>query len=90
MVNRRLLRIKAMQALYSFFQSEKNDLGKTEKELLFNIEKIYDLYVYLFSLIVEVHHTAKLQMEDARKKRLPSAEDLNPNLSLWRTKSLLG
>ncbi|MFL5753994.1 MAG: transcription antitermination factor NusB [Bacteroidia bacterium] len=82
MVNRRFLRIKAMQALYSFFQSEKNDLGKTEKELLLNIEKIYDLYIYIFSLLLEMHHSAKLQMEDARHKMLPSQEDLNPNKKL--------
>lgn len=79
MVNRRFLRIKAMQALYSFFQSEKNDLGKTEKELLANIDKIYDLYIYIFSLLLEVHYTAKNQQDDAKNKRLPTAEDLNPN-----------
>jgi N utilization substance protein B len=79
MVNRRFLRIKAMQALYTFFQSEKNDLGRTEKELLANIEKIYDLYIYLFSLLIEIHHAAKIHIEDSRNKMLPSQSDLNPN-----------
>jgi N utilization substance protein B len=90
MVNRRFLRIKVMQALYSYFQSEKNDLGKTEKELLVNIEKIYDLYIYILSMLIEVHHTAKLQQEDAKNKRLPSAEDLNPNTKFIENSLLAG
>ncbi len=68
-----------MQALYSFFQSEKNDLGKTEKELLFHIEKIYDLYVYLFALLIDIRHVAYMNIEDAKTKRLPTKEDLHPN-----------
>src|ERR1700741_3959981 len=90
MVNRRFLRIKAMQALYSFFQSEKNDLGKTEKELLMNIEKIYDLYIYLFSLLLEIHHSSKLRIEDGKNKMLPSAEDLNPNTKFTTNTVLAG
>ncbi len=79
MVNRRFLRIKVMQALYSFFQSEKNDLGKTEKDLFYNIDKIYDLYIYLFALLIDIRHVAYMSTEDAKTKRLPTQEDLNPN-----------
>ena len=52
MLNRRYLRIKVMQALYSFFQSSHKDMNKEEKELFRNIDKIYDLYIYLLLLII--------------------------------------
>ncbi len=90
MVNRRFLRIKVMQALYGFFQSEKNDLGKTEKELLANIEKIYDLYIYLFALFIDVRHTAYMVIEDAKVKRLPTKEDLAPNTKFIDNSILVG
>ena len=90
MVNRRFLRIKVMQALYGFFQSEKNDLEKTEKELLFNIEKIYDLYIYLFAFLIDMQHVAFMAMEDAKTKRLPTKEDLDPNKKFIDNSILVG
>jgi N utilization substance protein B len=79
MINRRFLRIKVMQALYGFFQSEKSDLPKTEKELMQTLDKVYDLYIYLFAILADIHHVANLSMEDGRNKHLPSEQDLNPN-----------
>ena len=38
MLNRRYLRIKVMQALYGFFQSDTKDLAKAERELFNGIE----------------------------------------------------
>ncbi len=79
MINRRFLRVKVMQALYSYFQSGNNDLAKAEKEMFGNIEKVYELYIYLLAFLVDIHHVAGLFAEDNKNKRLPSADDLNPN-----------
>ena len=80
MLNRRYLRIKTMQSLYSFFQHEKADIGFHEKELFKSLDKIYDLYIYVLVLFTDMHHTALLVTEENKNKRLPTKEDLEPNL----------
>ncbi len=79
MLNRRYLRIKVMQALYGFFQAESNDAAKSEKEMFHSIEKIYDLYLYLMLLIVELRDVSQFVIEERKKKRLPTQEDMQPN-----------
>ena len=80
MLNRRYLRIKTMQTLYSYFQQDKADIGFYEKELFKSLDKIYDLYIYILVLFTDIHHTAHLVLEENKNKRLPSKEDLEPNL----------
>lgn len=80
MLNRRYLRIKTMQTLYSYFQQENPDIGIYEKELFKSLEKIYDLYLHILVLLTDIHHTAHLVIEENKNKRLPSKEDLQPNL----------
>jgi transcription antitermination protein NusB len=79
MISRRLLRIKIMQLLYAFFNSADNSINKYEKELIFSINKTYDLYHYLLLLIVELAKYAQSRIEIARQKRIPTYEDINPN-----------
>lgn len=79
MLNRRLLRVKVMQALYGFFQSKESDIAKGEKGLILSINRVYDLYLHFLILPVELADLAEVQMEEARNKALPSEEDLNPN-----------
>ena len=43
MLSRRLLRIKIVKALYSHFKSESDSLIVSEKNLLFSIDKTYEL-----------------------------------------------
>jgi len=79
MLNRRYLRIKVMQVLYSFFQSSDKDMNKAEKELFRNIEKIYDLYLSILLLFTDIRHQAELILEEGKNKMLPTQEELNPN-----------
>ncbi|MCF8226655.1 MAG: transcription antitermination factor NusB [Bacteroidales bacterium] len=79
MISRRQLRIKAMQALYSFYKRGDGEVALTEKELLFNINKAYDLYHYILLLILEIADYAESRIDLAKKKYVPSEEDLNPN-----------
>lgn len=75
-----------MQALYAFFQSDKQDINKGEREMLNSIEKMYDLYIYLLLMIIEIRDIAKNITEDAKSKRLPTKEDLNPNIKFIENK----
>ena len=86
MLNRRYLRIKVMQALYGFFQSDTRDLAKSEKDLFTGIEKIYDLFIYQLAFLIELKHVATVLMEEAKIKHLPTEHDLNPNLKFIENK----
>jgi N utilization substance protein B len=78
MISRRLLRIKALMALYAFNRREDENLARAETELMFSIGKTYDLYHYLLLLVLEVADIAGEKIEQALQKRMPTKEDLNP------------
>lgn len=80
MLNRRHLRIKVLQALYAFFQSEDEDYRKVHKELTQSIERIYDLYLYLLLTFGELKAIGEHRIEENKKKIRPTEEELNPNL----------
>ena len=79
MISRRLLRIKALKALYAHLKSESDSLMASEKTLVASIDKTYDLYFQMLSLIVEVARYADERQQAAMQKKLPTYEDLNPN-----------
>ena len=78
MISRRLLRIKALMALYAFNRREDVSLTQAETELMFSIGKSYDLYHYLMLLVLELADIAGEKIDQALQKRIPSHEDLNP------------
>ena len=79
MISRRLLRIKALKALYAHLKSESDSLMASEKTLVASINKTYALYFQMLSLIVEVARYADERQQAAMQKKLPTYEDLNPN-----------
>ncbi len=78
MISRRLLRIKALMALYAFNRREDGNLTQAENELMFSIGKTYDLYHYLLLLVLELSDIAGEKIDQALQKRMPTPEDLNP------------
>jgi N utilization substance protein B len=80
MINRRHLRIKVLQALYAYLQDENPDYVKHEKLLLQNVERMFDLYVYLMLSFNEMKLIAENRIEEAKNKLQPTKEDLNPNM----------
>ena len=78
MISRRLLRIKALMALYAFNRREDENPIQAETELMFSIGKSYDLYHFLLLLVLEVADIASEKIDQALQKRIPSHEDLNP------------
>jgi len=88
MISRRQLRIKALQSLYAYYTTGREDMRRSEKELHFNIDKAYELYHYLLLLMLDVGLYAESRMELARNKRIPTQEDLNPNTRFIHNKLL--
>jgi N utilization substance protein B len=92
MLNRRHLRVKVMQVLYAYKQAEVKDTRLFEKSLLANIDKVFEMYISILTLILDIVQYAEIDAIDRSNKHLPSAEDLNPNLKVLNNlfvKSLL-
>jgi len=79
MISRRLLRIKALMAFYAFNCREDNNLPQAESELMFSIDKTYDLYHLILLLVLELADIADYKIDQALHKKAPTPEDLNPN-----------
>ncbi|HVN58776.1 MAG TPA: transcription antitermination factor NusB [Bacteroidales bacterium] len=79
MISRRLLRVKALLALYAFNRRDDNDLVQAEKELMFSISRTYDLYHLVLLLVIDLADIAREKIDLALRKKMPTREDLNPN-----------
>lgn len=89
MLNRRHLRIKVLQALYAYFQSNEDNFRRTENELMQAVERIQDLYLYLLLTFSEIKVIAENRIEENTKKIRPTEEDLNPNTKFIDNKIIL-
>lgn len=79
MINRRHIRVKVMQSVYAMIKSHDDDIVKEEKFIKFSIKKMFDLYVLLLQLLVEVQKLAEQKQGISKKKYLATKEDLSPN-----------
>ncbi|MDR0823670.1 MAG: transcription antitermination factor NusB [Prevotella sp.] len=86
MINRVLIRIRVVQILFSCSQNETTDLKKAESELLLSLQKSYDLYFYLLSLMVELTNAYAQKVDIRRSKFIPTKEDISPNTKLINNK----
>jgi len=89
MLTRRHIRIKILQNIYAIEVSCEYDIQNAEDKLIKSIESLYDLYIYQLSFIKEIMEFAEYKISERRKKRLPSPEDLNPNLRFIENEFLL-
>ncbi|WDF56960.1 transcription antitermination factor NusB [Mucilaginibacter sp. KACC 22063] len=89
MLNRRHLRVKVLQALYAYYQTEKKDLKLNEKNLLQSIDKVYEMYIWMLSLISEVADYVVTDAEERANKYLPTEEDLKPNFKISENRFLV-
>ena len=80
MINRALIRLKVVQIVYAYYQNGGKNLDRAEKELLFSLNKAYDLYNYLLLLMVEVTKYAEKCVLAGKSKMRPTPEELNPNM----------
>lgn len=79
MLNRRHIRVKVMQTIYAFKGSESDDFSKDQKFLLFSVDNMYNLYLLLIALLIEVQKRAEADLQKKQKKHLATQEDKDPN-----------
>ena len=79
MLNRRHLRVKVLQSLYAYHQSTPRDIKHHEKQLLSSIDQVFEMYIWMLSLIREVIDYTATDAEERANKHLPTADDLNAN-----------
>ncbi|WP_338733373.1 transcription antitermination factor NusB [Mangrovimonas cancribranchiae] len=79
MLNRRHIRIKVMQSVYAFKGSESDALNKDQKFLMQSLDKAYNLYLLMLSLLVELQKKSEDHLSKSMKKHLATEEDKNPN-----------
>ncbi|RZK50283.1 MAG: transcription antitermination factor NusB [Pedobacter sp.] len=82
MLNRRHLRIKALQSIYAFHLSESQDILSGQKTMMNSIDSVYEMYIRMLALIVDVTEYTAVDAIERGNKHLPTAEDLNPNKKL--------
>lgn len=91
MINRELIRLKVVQLIYAYYQNEGKTIDVAEKELNFSMDKAYELYHYLLSLLVEMKNVAARKEETriSRNKRMGTkVEGAFPETMLSQNKFL--
>ncbi len=79
MLTRRHIRVKVMQSLYAFNQSQNDNLATEEKFLLKSMQEMYDLFLLQLSLIAEIRGHAETYLEKSQQKHLATTEEKDPN-----------
>jgi len=79
MLNRRHIRVKVMQTIYALKRNESDDFEKDERFLLKSLDDMYNLYLLLLSLLIEVQKQAEQYLIKSQQKHLATSEDKNPN-----------
>lgn len=79
MLSRRHIRVKVMQMIYAFNNKESIDLKLPQSQLLRSMEDMYNLYLLLVSLLIEVHSKAEDYLNKSRQKHLATVQEKNPN-----------
>jgi len=87
MVGRRQLREKVVQSIYSYEQNPK-DINIIVRNLLKELNKIYDLYVLELNFLVAIHKLAEEHIEIGKRKFIKSDKDLYPNLKFLKNDAL--
>lgn len=90
MLSRRHLRVKVLQALYAYFQSGNLKIDQGEQQLILSVNKLYELFIYQLSFLVELQRYAERRQEDNKLKHLPTPDDLNPNMRFVKNSVLTG
>ncbi len=88
MLGRRHYRVKALQALYSFFQGGETRIEIAGKNLLKSIEMVYQLLCLQYSFLFELMHFYEYRMEESKTKFYPTADELNPSHKLLNNRLL--
>jgi len=89
MLNRRHLRIKALQNIYAWHMSDKKDLVSSKKNLMNSIDNVYEMYIRMLALLSEITEYTAIDAIERSNKHFPTPEDLNPNQKLLHNKFIV-
>lgn len=84
MLGRRILRIKAFKAVYSFAENTSASLEDVRKQMDLSCEAVRDLYLFMLQLPGVLTAEAASRIEAAKTKFNPSEEERNPNMRFVR------
>ena len=74
------MRIKVLQALYAYIESGETNINNGIKSLLESIDKLYELFIWQLSFLVETKRYAENKITENKHKYIPTYDDLHPNL----------
>lgn len=75
MLNRRHLRVKVLQTLYSYSLSDDKQLKSFEKALFKSVEEVDEMYIWTLNLLDEVAEYVLMDAESRAAKFLPTEKD---------------
>ena len=87
MLNRRQIRLKVMQSLYSYY-SLSNLKVKEKKDHLFEVSHLTNLFYLFIKILVRTSNFSKEFHVSNKKKFFPTEKDLNPNYNFFENKFL--
>jgi len=79
MLTRRHIRVKVLQSLYAFYQTEDSQLDKQEKFLHYSIVQMQDLHALMLQLLVAIRDHADTYLQKSQLKHLATAQEKNPS-----------
>lgn len=83
MLSRHNIRIKVLQTLYAYHQSDHTNTAVAEKAYLNSIEESYRLYLFNVLYLIEVANYSKVDYDIKSKKFVPTEEDKKASLKLY-------
>jgi len=89
MLNRRHLRIKALQNIFAWQMTDKKDILTSKKALMLSIDNVYEMYVRMLALISEITEFTAVDTIERANKHFPTEEDLHPNEKLLHNKFIV-
>ncbi|WP_035336795.1 transcription antitermination protein NusB [Dokdonia sp. PRO95] len=78
-----------MQTIYALSSKEHFDLQQEDKFTVESMNQMYNLYLLMLDLMVEVHAFAKAEQEKFSKKILATEEEKNPNTKFIQNQVLV-
>tara|TARA_A100000171_G_scaffold46092_1_gene50501 strand:+ start:4327 stop:5268 length:942 start_codon:yes stop_codon:yes gene_type:complete len=88
MLTRRHIRVKVLQSVYAYNQTQHADLDKQEKFLWYSIEQMHDLYVLLLQSMVALREHAEGYLQKSQQKHLATALEKNPSRKFVDNKAI--
>lgn len=87
MLGRRQIREKVIASLYSYYQNPIK-IDVLERNMLTEINKIFDLYIYELNFLIALKDVAENQIEIGKNKYIKTDENENPNQKFVRNQVL--